>query len=690
MDVLTRPLNVLISEPQGVVGEMQFERPRAYLPYVWAVLKTYYEEHSPTGAWRWLDPVWMGGLGEEVLARYGDEPIDLLGLSCYTWNWRIQCSIAAAVKEANPACLIVAGGPDPDYKDPLFFERYPYIDAIAIKDGEVTFTSVLDVLARGSRDMRQIAGLYLPTADGPRLTSDPDVPRSFNRSPYVAQSEYLASLIEGSDESFDAVLETNRGCPYGCSFCDWGSNTNSKIRKFDLDRVQADLDWLGAHHIDRFMLVDANFGILPRDVEIADRLNATRERNDGFPRYVFWSAAKNHPDRVISIAERLAESGVCTSHALSIQHTDTEVLAATARANISPERQVAVVKALMESWVPIEVQLILGLPGDTPAKWRACLTDLMEWGIHEDYLVMMYRLLPNAPAAEREYLDQWELGWVDRVTHDLAIRDLSAPRSLLAQHERIVMSTASFTATDWVQMATEAAFVKALHNTGMTQRLAVYLRLTHGVSYRQFYDLLLHSPDRPPLLRELWDQVVVHYTGFLADEWASDHMPVIGVPGFDRALHPSYWLYVELCDQLDRFFVEISDSLNTTVPRTSALEELLAFQRELVITPGFDPSAGFNSVVDHDWVSYFAQARGRDGIRALPEPRPLSPTRIGGGRRSGDPSREPGTTGYYERDFAWHAGDPELRKARWIEAVVLGRNSAAINTFSDLRMADVG
>lgn len=48
MDVLTRPLNVLISEPQGVVGEMQFERPRAYLPYVWAVLKTYYEEHSPT------------------------------------------------------------------------------------------------------------------------------------------------------------------------------------------------------------------------------------------------------------------------------------------------------------------------------------------------------------------------------------------------------------------------------------------------------------------------------------------------------------------------------------------------------------------------------------------------------------------------------------------------------------------
>ena len=131
----SRPLNVLISEPQGIVGEDQFERPRAYLPYVWAVLKTHYEETSQLGTCRWLSPVWNGGLGDDVLTRYGDIPIDVLGLSCYTWNWRIQCSIAEAVKAAHPLCLVVAGGPDPDYKDPEFFERHPYVDAIAVKDG---------------------------------------------------------------------------------------------------------------------------------------------------------------------------------------------------------------------------------------------------------------------------------------------------------------------------------------------------------------------------------------------------------------------------------------------------------------------------------------------------------------------------------------------------------------------------
>lgn len=688
LDRSGRQLNVLISEPQGIVGENQFERPRAYLPYVWAVLKTYYDETSELRTCRWLTPVWDGGLGDDVLARYGDTPIDVLGLSCYTWNWRIQCSIAEAVKSVHPHCLIIAGGPDPDYKDPHFFDRHPYIDAIALKDGEITFTRILDAVSRGIIDLDGIPGLYLPTPTGPRLTAEPEVPRSFPTSPYAAQGEHLAALIRDSGATFDAVLETNRGCPYGCSFCDWGSNTMSKIRKFDIERVRADLDWLGAHRIDRFMLVDANFGILPRDVEIADLINSTRERHGGFPRYVFWSAAKNHPDRVVSIAEKLADSGVCTSHALSIQHTHPEVLAATDRANISPERQVAVVKALMESWVPIEVQLILGLPGDTPTRWRNCMTDLMEWGIHEDYLVMTYRLLPNAPAAEPDYIERWGLSWIDRVTHDLAVRDLAAPRSLLAQHERLVVTSCSYDAADWVQMATEAAFIKALHNSGLTQKLAVYLRLTHNVNYRVFYDRLLHEPDSPPVLRELWERIATHYAGFLADEWASDHIAVVGVPGFDLALHPSYWLYVALCQDLDRLFAEIAASIGRMHPDVDLLHELIRYQRQIVITPEFDPRGGIALEVSRDWAAYFAAARGLEGGDAMPEPKAMPPsTVLMGGRRAGDPGRHANQPGYYERDFSWYAGDPDGRTARWIEAVVLGRNSAAINTVSDLAVA---
>src|ERR1700674_3153184 len=98
VDGMNQVCNVLISEPQGLTGELQYERPHSYLPYVWAILKTYYEEHARGASCRWLEPIWMGGFGEDVLRPYEDYRIDVLGLSCYTWNWQMQCSIAQAAK----------------------------------------------------------------------------------------------------------------------------------------------------------------------------------------------------------------------------------------------------------------------------------------------------------------------------------------------------------------------------------------------------------------------------------------------------------------------------------------------------------------------------------------------------------------------------------------------------------------
>ena len=87
----------------------------------------------------------------ELLKPSSGRAIDVLGLSCYTWNWRLQCAIAAEVKRSDPDCFVVVGGPEPDYKDPAFFRLNPAIDAIAVKDGEITFSAILDKLVVGDR-----------------------------------------------------------------------------------------------------------------------------------------------------------------------------------------------------------------------------------------------------------------------------------------------------------------------------------------------------------------------------------------------------------------------------------------------------------------------------------------------------------------------------------------------------------
>jgi len=93
-------------------------------------------------------------------------------------------------------------------------------------------------------------------------------------------------------------------------------------------------------------------------------------------------------------------------------------------------------------------------------------------------------------------------------------------------------------------MATYAVFVKALHNSSLTQRLAIYLALTHQVAYHSFYETLIEHGLRFHALTAGWfDQVSDHYANFLEDETASDHMRLESLPGAHLAVHPSRWLY---------------------------------------------------------------------------------------------------------------------------------------------------
>lgn len=680
---------VLVSEPQGVTGEFQFDNAQPYFPYMWAILKSYWERHKDgDDPYEWLEPIWWNDMPDSLLQPYQDLTIDVLGLSCYTWNWEVQCGIARQVKARNPDCLVVAGGPEPDYKDPDFFRKHPYIDIVVVKDGEITFLKLLSKMARDDRNFRDIGGLYLPGSDGGAhiCTGPAEVPTVFDHSPYVDQSAYYERLIElYGPASFDVIFETNRGCPYACSFCDWGSSTMSKIRRFDMARIVAEADWLGRMKVAHVMLADANFGILPRDIEIADLLNATREKHGGYPKYIYYSAAKNHPDRVIAIARKFAESGICTAHALSIQHTRKEVLAATERSNIPAEKQVEVVKAMMENRVPIEVQLILGIPGDTYPLWKACLADLMEWGIHEDYLIQAYRLLPNAPAAEKSFLDRWQIKTIGRVMFDHTLRLRETNKDIIRMREKIVVQSKTYSSEDWIKMSTYSAFVKALHNGSLTQRIAVYLRLTHNVPYLEFYERLIEDAFQcTALTREWYQSVANHCRHFLEHEDASDHMEVEALPRLPYALHPPRWLYVQICLNIDTFFNGLKAYLSDQYPLVKNLGSVIDYQRELIILPTFDRNVGKTFRTDFHWMSYFEEARAREGSRTLGEPAAIPGTVVSVNDQS---SGEANDGGFFREPLEWGGGDIEDRWGKWVERMVLGRSSAAMHNFQQLRLA---
>src|SRR5262249_46756704 len=158
-----------------------------------------------------------------------------------------------------------------------FFADNPHVDIAVHGEGEATFVHLLEALrgavGDGPPDLSPLAEVPgLTYRDGDRVVQTE--PRDRIADLDTIPSPVLTGLYDGfipAGSSGAVILETNRGCPYGCTFCDWGSATLSRVRKFDMDRIFAELDWAAEHHLETVGIADANFGIFERDVEIAQK-----------------------------------------------------------------------------------------------------------------------------------------------------------------------------------------------------------------------------------------------------------------------------------------------------------------------------------------------------------------------------------------------------------------------------------
>ena len=62
----------------------------------------------------------------------------------------------------------------------------------------------------------------------------------------VIQSPYLTGILDEFFKIEDMVpmIETVRGCPYGCTFCCWGDPSLSRLSAFSEQRVYEELDYI--------------------------------------------------------------------------------------------------------------------------------------------------------------------------------------------------------------------------------------------------------------------------------------------------------------------------------------------------------------------------------------------------------------------------------------------------------------
>lgn len=423
-----------------------------------------------------LDWVW----DEKRSAAFFAKPAIYL-FSNYLWTHEKSIAVSDTIKQSSPGSITIHGGPDtPKYDADVreHFARYPHVDVIVHGEGEATLADTLDKL-------RSVIGAESP--DMSVLTSVPGISYQYRgevfRNPDRERIEDLDTIpspyLMGLFEVFRGVprlhvtLETNRGCPYGCTFCDWGSATLSKIRKFDLDRVFGDLEWCAHMKVHSVGQADANFGVFERDVEIAQRV-AELKLATGYPETFGGSYAKNSTKYLQKIIKILADAGILTQGMLSLQTMDDNTLSVIKRSNIKVEKYDALANEMRASNLALTVELMMGLPGATLQSFIGDLQQCIDRDIPAR--INQTTLLVNSPMNSPDY----------RAEHEITTGAEPGPG-----RTPVLVSTKTYTREDMARMMSFRDVYLLLDNFGVMRLCSRFVRQQTGMTETEFYQALL-------------------------------------------------------------------------------------------------------------------------------------------------------------------------------------------------------
>ena len=393
----------------------------------------------------------------EMLERIRHSPPQILGLSHYQWNSNLNLKVIEAAKSAQPDVVSVLGGPQFDATNPLwiaeFFSARPNVDFHIEREGEVTFSELVKSLINAGLDKTQLDQSLWPSTlfsfDHQSRTVLTNLNGTHERLDLsTLSSPYLAGRMDKflDDPYLAPIVETNRGCPYSCSFCAWGSATQSKVRQFPLEQVLEEIKYVTARSANPqklLYLADANFGMLKRDEEIARTIAECGAENN-FPKQTYVYFAKNTNKQVIRVAEMMKS---VTSMSMSKQSINDSVLENIKRKNIPHQQYDALSLECQKRGISTFSELIYGLPGET---YESFVSGVIQT-VRQKASVAMYPMLLIEGAENHtvEHRQDFDIKTMYRVIPRY-ISTMPGLRTL--EYEEVGISNSALSFEDWLKI----------------------------------------------------------------------------------------------------------------------------------------------------------------------------------------------------------------------------------------------
>ena len=462
----------------------------------------------------------FGSKVEITLFKYIDDlekaihenPPDVLGLSNYVWNHRIGLEMFDLAHSKNPNTITVWGGPNfpADIESQqTFMNNCPNVDFYVPIEGEVGFSNIIEKrlstseinFNKESLFKKSIDGCISRKFDGSLQFSIPEIrTKKLDEIP----SPYLTGLM---DKFFDGkltpMIQTNRGCPFTCSFCVDGSDSVQRVNQFGFDRVSLELDYIAKHvpdNIHSLHISDLNFGMYPRDLKICDSI-VYLQKNFNYPHRVISTTGKNKKEQIIQAIEKLNGTMSLT---MSVQSMDEQVLQNIRRSNIKIDHMLALQPAIKKVGLVTESEVILGLPGETYETQISTLKTLLAAKL--DYVQVYTCMLINGSELNTpEQRKKWNFKTKFRILP----RDFTTLKNgkKVIETEEIIVGSDILTFEEYIELRT-LSFSIFVTNIGIIySSLLKFLRENDIEVFELFFQMMKQIDSAPSIIQKIFQSV---------------------------------------------------------------------------------------------------------------------------------------------------------------------------------------
>ena len=336
---------------------------------------------------------------------------DILGLTNWVWNQGYNDKIASIYKKYRPDGIVLYGGtnvPEDKVEAKAYALLRPFVDLFFCGPSEKTFKEFLinfpkqGVLANPGTFTQQEFN-FDKDKNHYKETCIP--------MPYL--DGIFENLIKNTNQPLTAIFETNRGCPYRCTFCDWGGMTRSKIIRAEHKEVIDTITYIMSHEkINQIEIADANFGIFEMDLQYIEHMVKCQEKRKNKINLIFGGMAKNgspYAEKIMQLMHENFDAYHGRKYVkLSFQSHNDEVLKISNRSNIKNEKLFSMAKSFQQKGVKVDAEMIIGLPGETQTTWLQTIQTNMDLKINHQKSFVLF-VVPNTELSSNAYKNKYQI-----------------------------------------------------------------------------------------------------------------------------------------------------------------------------------------------------------------------------------------------------------------------------------------